>query len=60
MTKWDMEPMGTDIAHVIPVNDLLAHEHESCACLPFVQPHQRDDGSYGWVVIHSAWDGRDE
>ena len=47
------------IVHVEPVADLLAHEDgDDCACLPYVEPVPRDDGSMGWLVTHNAWDGR--
>jgi hypothetical protein len=45
--------------HVIPMDDLLAHENtEECACLPVTEPVPTPDGGVGWLVTHSAWDGR--
>ena len=47
------------IIHTVPVADLLAHEDsDACACLPYVEPVPRADGSMGWLVTHTAWDGR--
>jgi hypothetical protein len=49
----------TDAVHVIPTNDLVAHEaDEDCVCLPTAQPVERADGSIGWVLTHHALDGR--
>lgn len=49
-----------DVVHVLPVNDLIEHEDvgDGCACLPHTTPVEREDGSYGWVITHNAWDGR--
>lgn len=46
--------------HVLPVNDLIAHEGEStdCPCGPIVEPVFNDDGSCGWLISHHALDGR--
>ena len=56
------EHEGADHVHVMPINDLVEHEWDDngdCPCGPEVQPVERDDGSIGWVYIHSALDGRD-
>lgn len=46
--------------HVIPVKDALAHESVDCGCMPVMEAVERDDGSYGWLVTHNAWDDRKE
>jgi len=44
----------TNIVHVIPVDDLIDHENsDECPCKPRTEPVERDDGSYGWVVVHT-------
>jgi hypothetical protein len=52
-------PVST--VHVLPVGDLIEHEDEGedCPCGVTVDPVQRDDGSYGWVIIHHSLDGRE-
>jgi len=47
--------------HVSPNNDLIEHDLETddCVCIPRVQPVKRDDGSFGWVIIHHSLDGRE-
>lgn len=47
--------------HVLPVDDLIAHEQESedCWCGPRLEPVERDDGSIGWVYVHHSADGRE-
>jgi hypothetical protein len=47
--------------HVVPVNDLLAHdlEGEDCACLVTVEPVMAENGSCGWLIVHNSWDGRE-
>lgn len=47
--------------HVLPVDDLIAHEEEGddCPCGPETLPVERDDGSYGWLVSHHSLDGRE-
>jgi hypothetical protein len=47
--------------HVLPVADLIEHEDdgEDCPCGVTVDPVQRDDGSFGWVIIHHSLDGRE-
>lgn len=52
--------MTTNERHVIPVDDLVAHEeHRDCVCAPAVEPVMRDDGSGGWIYIHHSLDGRE-
>jgi antitoxin (DNA-binding transcriptional repressor) of toxin-antitoxin stability system len=46
--------------HVVPVNDLIDHDSaDTCICGPRTEPVQRDDGSYGWLVVHHSLDGRE-
>lgn len=48
------------IAHVLPVNDLIAHEDEGdCPCGPTVEPVFSGDGSCGWLITHHSLDGRE-
>ena len=56
--NWEATRNGTDDVHVYPVDDIILHEWEDCACIPFIEAVPRDDGSFGWLVVHSAWDGR--
>lgn len=49
-----------DVLHVVPLGDLVEHESDDdCVCGPTTQPVQRDDGSTGWLMIHSSLDGRE-
>jgi hypothetical protein len=49
-----------DTAHVKPANDWVEHtDTEDCVCCPWVNPVQRDDGSYGWVIVHHSLDARE-
>jgi len=46
--------------HVVPVGDLIEHElTDDCPCGPRSEAVKRDDGSYGWVVVHHSLDGRE-
>lgn len=47
--------------HVIPVNDLVAHDTDGgdCICGPDTEPVERDDGSIAWLVSHHSLDGRE-
>lgn len=47
--------------HVIPLEDLVAHEDDGsdCVCGPTVVPIPRADGSMGWRVTHHSLDGRE-
>lgn len=46
--------------HIYPLNDLVEHDTngEACVCGPTDTPVEREDGSFGWLVIHHALDGR--
>lgn len=47
--------------HTYPVDDLIDHDTDGgdCPCGPTTEPVMRDDGSNGWLVIHSSLDGRE-
>ena len=48
--------------HVFPVADLVEHDTDSedgCVCGPTIEPVPRDDGSFGWLVVHHSLDGRE-
>lgn len=46
--------------HVLPVNDVIDHtEDDHCLCGPRSEGVQREDGSYGWVIVHHSLDGRE-
>lgn len=48
-----------DHLHVMPVDDLVKHEaSEDCVCGPRTEPVFREDGSNGWLSIHSPLDRR--
>tara|TARA_B100000700_G_scaffold313331_1_gene398193 strand:+ start:211 stop:384 length:174 start_codon:yes stop_codon:yes gene_type:complete len=53
--------MSKDDVHVYPVNDLVEHDVEGgdCICGPTTEAIKREDGSYGWVIIHHSLDGRE-
>ena len=66
------EPNDHQEVHVVPVNDLVAHDDISaeCACLPVVEPivysdeagdHTDRAGEFTgyYHVLHNAWDGRE-
>lgn len=58
----DVDLDGADYVHVMPINDFVEHEWDDdgdCPCGPEIRPVERDDGTIGWVYIHSALDGRD-
>lgn len=48
----------TDTYHVYPVDDLVEHDLDSqdCACNPRIEV--QPNGNI--VVIHNAWDGREQ
>ena len=51
--------MSASEVHVVPVDDLTAHEtSDGCLCGPATEPVTRDDGTIGWCVVHHALDGR--
>lgn len=51
--------MGT--YHVYPIDDLIDHDTvgDECVCVPRIEPVEREDGSFGWVVVHHSLDGRE-
>lgn len=52
----------TDTVHVFPVGDLVEHDTdtEDCVCGPTTEPVERDDGSFGWLIVHHSLDGREQ
>ena len=53
---------NSDIIHVYPVRDLIEHDTNSdeCVCGPTTEAVPREDGSFGWVVVHHSLDGREQ
>jgi len=51
--------VSVDDIHVMPMQDLVEHADDDCVCGPTTHPVSRNDGSYGWVVIHHSLDGRE-
>ncbi len=53
----------TDLIHTYtyPLSDLIGHDISGvdCTCGPDVVPYERDDGSYGWQVVHHSLNGRE-
>jgi hypothetical protein len=48
--------------HVLPVGDLIVHEHADgtdCPCGPTAEPVKATDGSMGWMYVHHSLDGRE-
>lgn len=47
--------------HVYPEADLIDHDTDGgdCLCGPRTEPVAREDGSFGWVVVHHSLDGRE-
>ncbi|MCA1571994.1 MAG: hypothetical protein LC798_17115 [Chloroflexi bacterium] len=47
--------------HVFPLGDLVDHDTDGgeCPCGPRNEPVKRDDGSFGWLVVHHSLDGRE-
>lgn len=45
--------------HIEPVGDLVDHEVDDCVCVPRLEPVKRDDGSFGWLVVHNSLDNRE-
>lgn len=54
--------MAIGDVHVLPVDDLMEHaaDGRDCMCGPTTQPVPRDDGSYGWLIVHHSLDGREQ
>ena len=47
--------------HTYPTRDLVEHDTEGddCICGPTIAPVPRDDGSFGWHILHHSLDGRE-
>ncbi len=54
----------TDVAHVVPVDDIVKHDTSAseadCICGPETRPEKREDGSMGWLIVHHSLDGREQ
>lgn len=53
--------MSAGDVHVLPVNDLIEHDDagSDCLCGPHTEAVPREDGSFGWVVVHHSLDDRE-
>ena len=56
-----LEAVAMAEVHVYPDNDLIDHDTETddCLCGPETEAVPRDDGSYGWLIVHHSLDGRE-
>lgn len=54
-TRWRVHTDRSPV-HVWPENDLVDHEldGDDCVCGVTTEPVERDDGSFGWVIVHHA------
>jgi len=52
----------SDTVHTYPAGDYIDHDTGGgdCICGPTTIPVQREDGSYGWNVVHHSLDGREQ
>lgn len=54
----------TDTLHAHPIDDLIGHhtstDQADCPCGPEVQPIEREDGTFGWLLVHHSLDGREQ
>ena len=50
-----------DIIHTSPINDVIEHitDGDDCPCGPTTEPVEREDGSFGWHILHHSLDGRE-
>lgn len=51
--------MPDKTVHVEPINDLVEHVDHDCICGPTTEVYKREDGGYGFVVVHHSLDGRE-
>lgn len=53
--------MVSDVYHVYPDGDLIEHDTDGsdCLCGPRNEAVPREDGSFGWLVVHHSLDGRE-
>lgn len=51
----------SDTYHTYPGGDLIQHDTngDDCLCGPTLTAVERDDGSYGWHLLHHSLDGRE-
>lgn len=60
MGGWQCVPGADGAVNVIPDGDLLPHQFsDDCVCGPRTEAVFRDDGSNGWMFVHSSLDGRE-
>lgn len=47
--------------HTYPTGDLIEHDTDGgdCICGPTTEPVPREDGSFGWLVVHHSLDNRE-
>jgi hypothetical protein len=57
---WINKRLMSGDVHVMPLDDLMPHEFEDCACGPVDEPCPRKDGSMGWLITHNSLDGREK
>lgn len=61
MAAWlVIEAPDSGEVHVAPIDDVVAHSYDDCACGTTTEPVPRDDGSIGWLVTHHSLDGREQ
>lgn len=52
--------MDSATVHVHPLADTIEHQlDDDCPCGPRQEPVKREDGSAGWLAVHSSLDGRE-
>lgn len=56
---WVCKQVDDNEMHVVPDRDMVEHSPDDCICGPRTEPVKRENGSYGWMVIHSSLDGRE-
>lgn len=57
---WEVYRTEGQEMHVVPVDDLMTHTFEDCACgAPVTGSTEDEDGCLWWRHTHNAWDGRD-
>lgn len=56
--QWEAVKIAHHV-HVLPLDDLITHDSDTCACGPTTEPIKRDDGGIGWVITHHSLDGRE-
>lgn len=57
---WECRRVSSGRVHVIPVDDLIAHEVVQCVCVPAVECVRKTEGPDGWLYTHHSLDGREQ